>query len=269
MMLSGDVPEIGHDQHDAAALQELLEVAHGLGEIGAGARFGLFQTGHQTMQLALTRGGADIVADLVVEGNQPGGIALAVDGQIEQRRGEVAGVIHFVDAVRAKLHGVAGVEQDGQHAVGFAAIAPEIHPLGAGVDVPIDVAKIVAGIIGAIFGELLAETKVGRAVQAGDEAIDHGLGDQIEAGDGGEDGGIEEALVHEKLSAVGIRPAGKTAKRPMLERTPIINESRGVAGADVKQPLGYSCDWPHRSHSPSSPCEPRRTSSRLLASGLR
>ena len=60
-------------------------------------------------------------------------------------------------------------------------------------------AKIVAGIIGAIFGELLAETEIGRAVQAGDEAIDHGLGDQIEAGDGGEDGGIEKALVHEKL----------------------------------------------------------------------
>ncbi len=190
----GRLPEVGDDQHHAAALQELLEVAHGLGEIGAGARFGLFQTGQQTMQLALPRRGADIVADLVVEGNQPGGIALAVDGQIEERRGEVAGVIHFVDAMGAELHRVAGVEQDRQQAVGFAAKALQIHPLGSGVDVPIDVAEIVAGSVGAIFGELLAETEVGRAVQAGDEAIDHGLGDQIEAGDAGEDGGIEEAL---------------------------------------------------------------------------
>ncbi len=190
----GRLPEVGDDQHHAAALQELLEVAHGLGEIGAGACFGLFQTGQQTMQLALAGGGADIVADLVVEGNQPGGIALAVDGQIEERRGKVAGVIHFVDAVRAELHRVAGVEQDGQRAVGFAAIALEIQALGSGVDVPIDVAQIVAGSVGAIFGELLAETEVGRTVQAGDEAIDHGLGDQFQAGDAGEDGGIEEAL---------------------------------------------------------------------------
>jgi hypothetical protein len=33
-------------------------------------------------------------------------------------------------------------------------------------------------------------------MQAGDEAIDHGLGDQIEAGDGGEDGRTKEALFH-------------------------------------------------------------------------
>ncbi len=104
----------------------------------------------------------------------------------------------------AELHGVAGVEQYGQQAVGFAAKALQIQPLASGVDVPIDVAKIVAGIVGAIFGELLAETEVGRAVQAGDEAIDHGLGDQIEAGDAGEDGGIEEALLHEELSAIRL-----------------------------------------------------------------
>ena len=72
----GRLPEIGNDQHDAAALQELLEVAHGLGEIGAGAGFGLLQAGQQAMQLALAGGGADIVADLVVEGDQAGGIAL-------------------------------------------------------------------------------------------------------------------------------------------------------------------------------------------------
>ena len=55
----GRFPEIGDDQHDAAALEELLEVAHGLGEIGAGARLGLFQAGQQTMQLALPRGRPD------------------------------------------------------------------------------------------------------------------------------------------------------------------------------------------------------------------
>jgi hypothetical protein len=94
----------------------------------------------------------------------------------------------------AELHGVAGVEQDREETVGLAAIALEIQLLAAGVDVPVDVAKIVAGSIGLIFGELLAEAEVGRAVQTGDEAIDDGLRDQIETGDACEDGGIEKAL---------------------------------------------------------------------------
>jgi hypothetical protein len=38
-------------------------------------------------------------------------------------------------------------------------------------------------------------------VQARDEAIHHGLGDQLKAGDGGEDGGLEEALEHKELNA--------------------------------------------------------------------
>ena len=48
-------------------------------------------------------------------------------------------------------------------------------------------AQIVAGSVGAIFGELLAEAEIGRAMQAGDETVDDGLGDQIEAGNSRED----------------------------------------------------------------------------------
>ena len=48
------------------------------------------------------------------------------------------------------------------------------------IDVPIHVTQIVAGIVSAILGELRAEAEVGRAVQAGDEAVHHGLGDQVE-----------------------------------------------------------------------------------------
>src|ERR1035438_7557386 len=99
------------------------------------------------MELALTGGGADVVADLIVEGDEAGGIALSVEGEVEEGGGEVAGVIHFVDAVGAELHGVAGVEEDGERAVGLAAVALEVHALGAGVDVPIDVAEIAAPVL--------------------------------------------------------------------------------------------------------------------------
>ena len=88
--------------------------------------------------------------------------------------------------MRRELHRPAAIQQNGQLAVGFAAIALEIGALGAREDVPIDVTQIVARSVGAVFGELLAETEIGRAVQAGDEAVDHGARHQVQAGDASE-----------------------------------------------------------------------------------
>ena len=42
-------------------------------------------------------------------------------------------------------------------------------------------------------------------MQARHEAIDNGFGDEVESGDSGEDGRIEEALLHEELFAHGTR----------------------------------------------------------------
>ncbi len=98
--------------------------------------------------------------------------------------------------MRRELHGVAGIEQHGQDAVRFAAIALQVGALGARKHVPIDVAQIVAGRIGAVFGELLAETEIRRTVQAGDETIDDSLRHQIQTGDSGEHGRIEKSLQH-------------------------------------------------------------------------
>ena len=88
--------------------------------------------------------------------------------------------------MRRELHRPAAVQQNRQLAVGLAAIALEIRALGAREHVPIDVAQIVAGRVGAVFGELLAEAEIGRAMQAGDEAVDHGARHQVQAGDAGE-----------------------------------------------------------------------------------
>ena len=98
--------------------------------------------------------------------------------------------------MRRELHGVAGIEQHGEHAVRLAAITLQIGALGAGKHVPIHVAKIVARRVRAVFGEFLAESEIRRAVQAGDEAIDDSLRHQIQAGNSGEHGRIEETLQH-------------------------------------------------------------------------
>jgi hypothetical protein len=48
--------------------------------------------------------------------------------------------------------------------------------------------------VGAVLGELLGEAEVRGTVEPGYKPIDHSLGHEIQAGDRGESGGIEEAL---------------------------------------------------------------------------
>ena len=180
------IVKIGNEHDDAAAPQELLKMFERLGEIGARVRLGLFQAAEQPMQLSLPRGGPDVGANFIVEDDQARGVALILNRQIEKRGRREARVIHLAHGVRGELHGVAGVEQHGEDAVGFAAIALQVGALGAGEDVPIHVAQVVARRVRAVFGEFLAEAEIRRAVQAGDEAVDDGLRHQIQAGNSGE-----------------------------------------------------------------------------------
>ncbi len=77
--------------------------------------------------------------------------------------------------------------------IGLAAIALQVRALGAREDVPIHVAQIVAGRVGAILGELLAESEIGRAMQARHKSIHHGLGHQVQVRDAGQQRRIDEA----------------------------------------------------------------------------
>src|ERR1700722_17640098 len=68
--------EIGKDDYDAAPVEILLEVAEGLGEIGAGATFSEVNGVEEAHQLALAGGGGDVVFHFVVEDDKSGGVAL-------------------------------------------------------------------------------------------------------------------------------------------------------------------------------------------------
>jgi hypothetical protein len=170
-------------------VQELLEVHKGLGEIGVRADFRFLDSVQEAEKLSLACGRGDVVFDVFVEDNEAGGVAL-LRGHVDETGRHVAREIEFVDGMRAIAHGGAGVEQDQQLGIRFAAIALQIHALAAGEDIPIDVAQIVTRRVGAVLGELLAETEIGGAVQAGDEAVHDGLGDEVESVDGGESGRI-------------------------------------------------------------------------------
>src|SRR5690349_12389524 len=98
--------------------------------------------------------------------------------------------------MRRVLHGAAAIEQYRQLAIGLTAVALQIRTLRACEHVPIDMPQIVPGSIGPIFGKLLAEAEIGRAVQTGDEPIDHGASDQVKTGDSGKYPWIQETLKH-------------------------------------------------------------------------
>src|ERR1700680_3948231 len=99
------------------------------------------------MQLTLAGGGPDIVAHLIVKNDQSGCVALIVNREIEKRRGGKAGIVPFAGPAWSccVVHGIAGVEQDGELAVGISTIALQVAALGAGKKIPIDVAQVVSG----------------------------------------------------------------------------------------------------------------------------
>ena len=151
--------------------------------------FGLLDGVQQAEELPLAGGGRDVVLDVFIEDDEAGRIALGV-GHVAERGGDEAGVIELGDAGGAEAHGGGGVEEEEELGIGLALVAFEEAAVGAGEDVPIDVAEVVALGVGAILGEFLGEAEVRRAMESGDEAVDHGLGYQVEAGDGGERRGV-------------------------------------------------------------------------------
>ena len=78
MIFFGLLVEIRDHDHDAAAPQELLKMDERLGEIGARAGLRLLDGVQHAHELALPRGGRDVIAHIVVEDDQAGGVALQV-----------------------------------------------------------------------------------------------------------------------------------------------------------------------------------------------
>ena len=69
--------EIRHHHHDAAPVQEILEVDERLGEIGVRPDLGLLDGVQQAEKLPLPRGRRDVILHVLIEDDQPGGVALA------------------------------------------------------------------------------------------------------------------------------------------------------------------------------------------------
>src|ERR1035438_9691489 len=105
----------------------------------AECRFGFLDGVEQAEELSLTGGRREVVLHVLIENDQAGGVALPV-GHVAERGGDEAGVIELGDAGGPEPHGSGGVEQDEELGIGLSTIAFEVAAVGAGEDVPIDVA---------------------------------------------------------------------------------------------------------------------------------
>jgi len=129
--LFGRFVEVRDENDDSAPPQELLKMVQRLGEIRSGARFRLLESAQQADQLPLPRRRTYVRANFIVKDDQARRVALVLNRQIEQRRRGEPGVVHFIYGMGRELHGIAGIEQYGEHAVRLAAIALQVSALRA------------------------------------------------------------------------------------------------------------------------------------------
>src|SRR5204863_2088773 len=126
---------------------------------------------------AMARG--QVLADLLVKGEQTDGVALEVE-EISQGRGESIGVLGFGVVERSVGHRPAVIDKQMAAQVGFVLKFLDEVPVAASVEAPVQVAGIVAGGILSVFCELDGETVIGTAVQPVPETLDDHPGAQFQ-----------------------------------------------------------------------------------------
>src|SRR6516162_6218817 len=186
--------EVRNDDGDTSPMKGILKVPERLGKICLCARGGLFQPCEEPRQLSRPRRRANVLAHFLVEDDEPGRVPLIVNGEIEERRRKVARVVYFAGRTGGESHGVAGVEQDRELAVGLPAITFEVAAFCACEKIPVHVTQVISRRIGAVLGKLQAEPELGGAMQTGDEAVHNRFCQQIERGYASQHFGIEKTL---------------------------------------------------------------------------
>lgn len=109
--------------------------------------------------------GGEILADLVVEGQQADGVALLVEEEGE-RGGEGIRVGGLCDAARAEVHRATVVSEEVAAEVGFVLELLDEVAVAPGEEFPIEIARVVAGRVLAILGELDAKAVIRAAMNA-------------------------------------------------------------------------------------------------------
>ena len=146
------------------------------------------QAVEQLQQVALVGGAAaalGLLVDAVREQREPEGVASAVQQLYEHGRGidgesELVGVVDVAMAFYGEQHRRTMVYQQLAAQVGLLLELLHIQPVGAAVEVPVDVARALAGVVLPVVGEFGREAMKRTFMPAGDEAFHHMAGIKVE-----------------------------------------------------------------------------------------
>jgi hypothetical protein len=189
------VDEVAQEDDQPPAGDALGDVVQHGADVGVVVDEGVLEQFEDAAKLALAGLGRQVVAELGVEEPHADGVVL-VDQEVGQGGGQVAGVGQLAQPVRGEGHRPRGVQQQVGAQVGLVLEELDVVLVGAGGDLPVEVAQVVAGGVGAVVEVLDGEPVVGAAVPAGQEALDDLPGHQLQLADAGEPLGVKVTLAH-------------------------------------------------------------------------
>ena len=121
------------------------------------------------------------VDDVVVEGDEPDTVTLALREDGESRR-KVASVIELGDPCASEVHRARDVENDGEVRVGVRLELLDVEPVRTRKQAPIDLANVVPRHVRTMLGEIHRASQIGRSMKPADEALNHRTRQQLEVG---------------------------------------------------------------------------------------
>ena len=172
--------EVRDGGDDAAFREPAGGVRERLSPVGTPFGLQLVEAMVERLEIPLAGPRRNVGPRVFVEDEEPYRIVLARCNET-QCRSEIAGIPEFRRCANAaeRVHGRAAVEEHEESGIGLALEQLQQRPVGAGIGVPVDEARVVAGNVVAIFRELLAEAGPVGVVGTVHYAVDYGPRYQI------------------------------------------------------------------------------------------
>ena len=161
--------------------------------------------------------------DLVVEGDEADRVPLAQQHQAEGGD-QPPGIVELGEHGLRRAgpgHRAAHVQHRHRAEIGLLFVLLDVQPVVAAQDLPVDVAELVARLVHPMLGEFHGEATAGRAVQPGEEALDHPLGGHFDPAQPGDLEGIQQVESCETGHEAG-NVLGLSTRSNVMEGTPLV-----------------------------------------------
>ena len=137
------------------------------------------------------------VHEIAVEGGNPDPVALRTR-EVCQRRGEVTGVLELAHAVACISHRRRNIEQQQEVGIGVGFVLLHVEAVGAREQPPVHAPDVVARRVWPVLREVGTRSQSRRTMQAANEPLHDGAGEQLEIPDPRENGRVEKGGHHSR-----------------------------------------------------------------------